>query len=87
MTLFEVPGSPRAAQEQITRYVNKIKNLTQPGQTLWLFPQVIKCCGFIPFLLLFTLAIGSFYIQLNVEDAKTGNPFKQIHSNSKKDPY
>lgn len=87
MTLFEVPGSPRAAQEQITRYVNKIKNLTQPGQTLWLFPQVIKCCCFIPFLLLFTLGIGFFYIQFNVEDAKTGNPFKQIHSNSKKGPY
>ena len=77
MRLFEVPGSPRATRDEVTRYVSQIKSLTTPGQTLWLFPQVIKSCCFIPFLFLFTLGIGFHYIQFSVEDSKTINPFKQ----------
>ena len=78
VTLLEAPVNPRgrlgslfSLERKITHYyLNKIKQLTTPGQTLWLFPYLCMWWTVIPFLLVFTLGIGKLWIEFSAEEPK-----------------
>ena len=77
MTLFAAPGSLGgmigsriSADGRINRYINKIKNLTKQGQTLWLFPCLAHLWFPILVLLGFTCAIGNAWIECSAEEPK-----------------
>lgn len=82
MTLFAAPGalggiigSRISADGRINRYINKIKNLTKQGQTLWLFPCLAHLWFLILFLSAWTCGIGKLWIEFSVEKPK-GKPDK-----------
>ena len=77
MTLFAAPGSLGgmigsriSADGRINRYINKIKNLTKQGQTLWLFPGLALLWFLILFLSVWTYGIGKLWIEFSVEKPK-----------------
>ena len=77
MTLFEASGhlggmigSRISADGRITRYINKIKNLTKQGQTFWIFPGLAHLWFLILFLSAWTCGIGKLWIEFSVEDSK-----------------
>ena len=66
MTLFETTAWG-FLNGRVNRYINEIGQLTQQGQTLWIFPYIGTWWFLIPFLLFTNFVIGCAYINLNVE--------------------